>query len=1290
MSPVEPACITGKLRVDVILKAALLPLLLLGAMAVCAQLAAAGNGTGFEVMALNPDGTPGASEPVDDRSPGSPDAARAELIRLGMSSDTDNIYFWIKVGSPSPLFDPTAAANVGEAVRYPVDFTVANGQQYHAAATAKFATGFINSKLYPYSNAGSPPESGQGTNFLTAPTWVCNELKYTVKRTLWGNPALQPKDGDQWLGMMANAQREPTPVGPGTPRDYLAAGTSNTQPGTGKWTVGDSGNGAGNPLRMWQSPPVGLSAQAIGDNTVRLSWTPVDNGAQPVTEWRIYRSVGGAPFSLLNTMAAGATSYDDMWLTSGQTYAYQVSGVNCPQFPIQPGANVAGESLSSASVSVTPDFKPTAPSTLAVGTPTATSLKLTWTASSGDCPAVGCTPAGSGASGVQGYAMYRGASGAETFIMNIPAGGACASTPCEYTNTGLTTGATYCYYLRAYDGYTGGPNLSPGTPESCGTPSEPPAAPAAVADTFAVDANALFSAAACAVGIPAAPGGPYKGVLCNDQDAAGDAIQAILVTSPTQTTPGGSFTWDADNKGGFTYRAATDYCGFAGDSFQYQLKDVSTNTMLNTATVQLNIACPPAAVADTFSATINSLFTAAPCAANVPSATGGPYKGVLCNDQDTANHAILALLVSGPSHVASGGSFSWNSDNKGGFVYQADTDYCGATGDSFQYQLKDATTNTLLNTVTVQLDIGCTVNQAPTAACGVTTAPPFAPGQSIAFSSAGSSDSDGTIASWSWTFPSGTPTSASDASTMASWAIAGTFAVTLSVTDDDGATSPFATCNVTVTNTPPTATEDYYVAIKNGYLDTMTQSRPSILANDVDAEANIIGIDLNSCPAPFMPGILWPVNLEPPNAGHFVFTPNPGFVGDATFSYKARDALGLVSDSCATVTIHVQENRAPSTAFTASPTTVRVGEPATFVDASSDPDAGDSVTAWSWNFGDGYTSYGRSPIHIFGIVGTYSTCLQVTDIWGTTGKTACRSINVIAPSGGSNPGPPNGPGTPPGNNPNPANPPTATPLKVDAGLDQTVAEGAVVKLQATITGTTTATTTWTQTYGPKVQLINANTQTPSFTAPLLTGSAVVLYFELTAEDGSRSGTDGIMVALESITPSPVAKVAAQGQADVGQIVILDGAQSGGGNGDSLSFKWTQWEGPAVIIDDATTAKATFTMPDASGETLRFVLEVSDGHSSSIAVQTITVRATSEAAGPSEPAPEASAPIAGPDSVPTTLVEASGGPTFAIMAAVAAAVLVVAGVAAVMFRIRRPAASISASSPEQLVHDMARR
>lgn len=87
-------------------------------------------------------------------------------------------------------------------------------------------------------------------------------------------------------------------------------------------------------------------------------------------------------------------------------------------------------------------------------------------------------------------------------------------------------------------------------------------------------------------------------------------------------------------------------------------------------------------------------------------------------------------------------------------------------------------------------------NQAPTANFEAPTCNLL----SCTFTDA-STDADGTIASRAWTFESGTPAQSSEANPAVTFAAAGTYTATLTVTDDDGATDDFSR-EVTVSDTP--------------------------------------------------------------------------------------------------------------------------------------------------------------------------------------------------------------------------------------------------------------------------------------------------------------------------------------------------------------------------------------------------------------------------------------------------------------------------------------------------------
>jgi PKD repeat protein len=87
------------------------------------------------------------------------------------------------------------------------------------------------------------------------------------------------------------------------------------------------------------------------------------------------------------------------------------------------------------------------------------------------------------------------------------------------------------------------------------------------------------------------------------------------------------------------------------------------------------------------------------------------------------------------------------------------------------------------NSISATVSVGAPANQAPSAAF----APPSCQAGVPCQFTDNSGDADGAIASRSWSFPGGT--TASDANPLNTFSTAGTFSITLTVVDDDGATA---------------------------------------------------------------------------------------------------------------------------------------------------------------------------------------------------------------------------------------------------------------------------------------------------------------------------------------------------------------------------------------------------------------------------------------------------------------------------------------------------------------------
>lgn len=179
---------------------------------------------------------------------------------------------------------------------------------------------------------------------------------------------------------------------------------------------------SGDPPPPPPDAPAGLTATAASSSQVNLTWGDVAGE----TTYRVERSsdgVGG--WVQIATTAANVTSYSNVGLAPSTRYHYRVKAVNA-----------GGESLPSNVASATTaadSTPPTAPTGLTARGAKG-SVSLSWSGSTD-----------SGGSGLAGYEVWRrtGTSGSFTRIAT--------STTTSYTNSGLSRGTTYYYYVIAYD-----------------------------------------------------------------------------------------------------------------------------------------------------------------------------------------------------------------------------------------------------------------------------------------------------------------------------------------------------------------------------------------------------------------------------------------------------------------------------------------------------------------------------------------------------------------------------------------------------------------------------------------------------------------------------------------------------------------------------------------------------------------------------------------------------------------------------------------------------------------------
>ncbi|EMA52566.1 MULTISPECIES: PKD domain-containing protein [Halococcus] len=142
------------------------------------------------------------------------------------------------------------------------------------------------------------------------------------------------------------------------------------------------------------------------------------------------------------------------------------------------------------------------------------------------------------------------------------------------------------------------------------------------------------------------------------------------------------------------------------------------------------------------------------------------------------------------------------------------------------------------------------VNGGPTASF---TASPSAPdpGASVTFDASGSSDADGSIASYEWTFGDGA--SATGKTATHAYSSNGSYTVTLTVTDDAGASAATST-TVSVGGTSGggnvsanTTLSEFYSAYDKDFYPKETEGGvPGLLKNELPADASEHGVDLKA------------------------------------------------------------------------------------------------------------------------------------------------------------------------------------------------------------------------------------------------------------------------------------------------------------------------------------------------------------------------------------------------------------------------------------------------------------
>jgi PKD repeat protein len=264
-----------------------------------------------------------------------------------------------------------------------------------------------------------------------------------------------------------------------------------------------------------------------------------------------------------------------------------------------------------------------------------------------------------------------------------------------------------------------------------------------------------------------------------------------------------------------------------------------------------------------------------------------------------------------------------------------------------------------------------TLNQPPQAMPGGNQI--AAPGQTVSFDAAASSDADGQITRYVWDFGDGSKLE-QGVKVSHSYDRPGLYRVKLRVEDDSNSpcNSGEAFAEVWV-NAPPLAEAGTDQTVSPGQVVKFDGSQ----SFDSDGELALYQWDFGD--GNTGKGLNTEHAYE--NPGTYTVTLN---VGD-----NAQVGNSQISD-----TVRIKVNQHPIAKPTASVKRISVGEPVAF-DGTASTDEDGYLTAYAWDFGDGATATSAQTAHPYAAPGTYTIQLQVTDDSQTSSATHAATIQVI-------------------------------------------------------------------------------------------------------------------------------------------------------------------------------------------------------------------------------------------------------------------------------------------------------
>lgn len=501
---------------------------------------------------------------------------------------------------------------------------------------------------------------------------------------------------------------------------------------------------------------------------------------------------------------------------------------------------------------------------------------------------------------------------------------------------------------------------------------------------------------------------------------------------------------------------------------------------------------------------------------------------------------------------------------------------------TFQLTVTDDDGATATDTVVVNVAATPPANVAPTANAGADQN--VATGSQVTLNGSGSSDSDGTIASYSWSQLSGDAVTLSGTGSTRTFApsSAGTYVFGLTVTDDDGATSSQDTVTITVTDGPPPSGTNP-PSTTNVARGTIPQGATSFTPSFTPSSGRVLMLFMASAATLTVPGWSKHINvLQDIDVALFTKT-SDGTESSISFTQNAprHTAYTLVElPAGTTYSSNPPTQLQPgSDNFPASDTAgfaAGVNKIVFFVIGRPTSGATPSI-AGTWGADATEMTEIASSHEGAGLwMGFYEgTNVNVTATLDTSASTQFGTLRhrltvaATPPAVAANVGP------------------TAF-----AGNDQTVGVGAQVTLNgggSTDSDGSIASYVWTQVGGTGVTLSGSGASR-TFTAS--TAGSRTFQLTVTDDDGATA-SDTVVVNVTSSNAPPNANAGVDQTVTVGTQVTLNGASSSDSDGTIASYSWSQTAGSTVTLS-GSGASRTFTPTTPGARTFQLTVTDDEG------------------------------------------------------------------------------------------------